>query len=201
MFTCENVALSRGDKQLFSGVGVTLFSGACLVIRGANGSGKTSLLRVLAGVDSPDEGAIIWDGELASQSNDFSRECQAVWHKNAMKSHLTVEENLLFWARLHGCEMLMPVATHLWQLQEVLDQPYHHLSQGWQRRVALARLILSDSKLWIMDEPVANLDAAGIDMLERLIHSRCSQGGIVVLSSHIEVDLPDAIQMHIEDFK
>lgn len=200
MLTCENISLHKGGRRLFSGLSFTVFAGSCLIVRGANGSGKTSLLRLLAGLEKPEEGAIIWDGERIEKSADFVNECQALWHKNAMKPYLTVEENLLFWAKLNDAEMAMPAAIHLWQLQEKLDVIYGNLSQGWQRRVALARLLVSPGKLWLMDEPMANLDKEGIDLMERLIQSRCDQGGLVVLTSHIELDLPKSIDINIENF-
>lgn len=201
MLSFHDIAIKRGGVPLCSGVGASFLPGALCVLRGSNGSGKTSLLRVLGGLDDPASGEVYWEGEPISASADFHSECQFVGHRNAMKDYLTVEENLLFWARLHDAEMLMPVATQLWQLEPVLDQRYDLLSAGWRRKVALARLLVSPGRLWLMDEPMANLDKEGVEMLERLVQSRCAQGGIVILTSHIELDIPTADILFIDDFK
>jgi heme exporter protein A len=201
MLSVENLSCWRGGRVVFEGLSFSLFRGACLMVRGANGSGKTSLLRLLAGLDPLQEGRVLWEGEPTSASAAFQAERQALWHDNRLKAAWTVEENLRFWAGFYDSVAVIPVATHLWGLQDVLDAPVGTLSQGWQRRVALARLLVSPGKIWLMDEPMANLDAEGIDMLERLIQSRIAQGGMVILSSHIELDVPGAAMVRVEDFR
>jgi len=200
MLGIHGLTLEREGRTLFRDLGLSLFPGACVVIRGRNGSGKTSLLRLIAGLEQPTSGLVAWEDVPIAEHPDYPNQCQFVGHRNAMKPYLTVEENLLFWAKLHDAEMLMPIATELWELGDVLDEPYQLLSQGWQRRVALARLLVSPGKVWLMDEPMANLDKEGVDLLERLLQSRCGQGGIVLMTSHIEVDLPFADQLFVQDF-
>lgn len=200
MLTCEKISLTRDGRELFRDLSFTLFAGSCLVITGGNGSGKTSLLRIMAGLDKPDGGAVIWDGELIEESTDFLHELLAIWHENTMKDRLTVAKNLRDIARHNDTEAMLQSAIYLWQLEGNLDVKYKKLSKGWQRRVELARLLLNTGKLWLLDEPMAGLDKAGVDMMENLIKSRCDQHGVVVVTSHIELDLPNAIHLNIEDF-
>jgi len=192
MLVADNLTCRRGERTIFKGLGFCLQEGALLLLKGANGSGKTSLLKMIAGLITPEEGSISWDGALISgqdplirgDNTDFKRSLMMVGHKSAVKLDLTVEENLRFWGRLYGTEMLLPAALKFYNLTRYQHTSCKELSAGWQRRVALARLIIAPCKLWLLDEPTNFLDEEAVLLTASLIESRVKQGGIVIAASH-----------------
>lgn len=183
----------RGDRRLFSGLNLALESGTLLHVRGRNGSGKTTLLRTLCGLFTPETGEVRWRGEsIRALAEDYRRELLYFGHLNGIKSDLTGIENLSIAARLDGD----PVGIEdVWQALERIglrgfeDLPTRMLSQGQKKRVALARLILSRAKLWVLDEPFTALDVEAVALLQGLIAEHVAGGGLAVLTTHQEVPL------------
>lgn len=183
----------RGDRRLFSGLDLTLEPGTLLHVRGRNGSGKTTLLRTLCGLFTPDAGEVRWRGEsIRALAEDYRRELLYFGHLNGIKSDLTGIENLSIAARLDGD----PVGIDdVWQALERIglrgfeDLPTRMLSQGQKKRVALARLILSRARLWVLDEPFTALDVEAVALLQGLIAEHVAGGGLAVLTTHQEVPL------------
>jgi heme exporter protein A len=183
-----DVACRRGDRVLFSGLNETLRAGELLWLRGSNGRGKTSLLRLVAGLATPEHGRILWDDEPVRRSARFARELVYIAHTNALKDDLTATEALRFLARVHGRDA-GPAA-----LQAALDRlgvasraraPVRSLSQGQRRRVALARLALApEPGLWVLDEPFDSLDIGATTTLHELLDGHRARGGSVLLTSH-----------------
>ncbi len=178
---------------MFKDIDCTLESGRWLYVAGANGVGKTSLLRMVCGLAPIDSGEILWNGSaIHTQREAFHQDLCYLGHLNALQESMTVDENLAFRAALGG---LAPDAK---QTQEVLTrfglrgrgrQLVRHLSQGQKRRVALSRLALSPAKLWVLDEPYVAMDEAGIKLLADLIADHLSDGGMSVLTSHQRVPI------------
>lgn len=185
MITCENLTCQRGDRILFKNLGFSLTPGALLLLKGPNGVGKTSLLKMIAGLLPAEEGQVLWDSQPARTSEAFKRELMYIGHKSAVKLDSTVHENIAFWAKLHGTEMLIPAALKYFDLTRMQDAPASQLSAGWQRRVALARLIVAPAKLWLLDEPTNFLDDEAVVLMASLIEARVNQGGMVIAASHI----------------
>lgn len=200
MFSCDNIACERGNTSVFSQLGFCLLPESLLLLKGPNGSGKTSLIRILAGLLPPTSGQILWNNEPISGNDDFKRELMYVGHKSGVKSDCTVHENIAFWAKLHGTETLIAAALQFFDLTAFKDTPAAHLSAGWQRRVALARLIVAPCKLWILDEPTNFLDEDAVILTANLIETRVKQGGIVVVASHIMNSAIAAHTLMMEDF-
>lgn len=185
----EAVSLSceRDWRMLFERLDLRLDSGQMLQVAGPNGSGKTSLLRLLAGLMSPSEGDVLFNGQsLRQQRVELSRHLLWIGHAAGIKGLLTAEENLTWLSALHR-----PAGREaIWQALEKVglrgfeDVPCHRLSAGQQRRVALARLYLESSPLWILDEPFTALDRDGVAQLEGRLADHCVCGGIVVLTTH-----------------
>jgi heme exporter protein A len=198
----ETVALSgsRGQRQLFSDICVTVRPGTLLAVAGENGSGKTSFLRILCGLLSPDCGSILWQGKNIRQLKElYCAQLIYIGHLNGIKDDLTPVENLKLSACLAGDDS--SGATVQKALESVgLGRPIHLLptrvlSQGQKRRVALARLWLSSRPLWFLDEPFASLDAAATQYLTERLQVHLTNGGMVVVSTHQEVAVPaDSIQ-------
>lgn len=185
------LACRRGDRLLFRALDLAVHAGQVLWLRGANGRGKTSLLRLLAGLSTPDAGRVTRSGRLVY-----------VAHANGLKDELTVLESLRFLARLQGRrddEDALQAALGHFGMASRRNAPVRTLSQGQRRRVALARLALQPSpSVWVLDEPFDALDAEGIASLNRLIaqHSQC--GGAVVLTSHQELTLPEPVPIVLQ---
>ena len=193
MLEIAGLECRRGDRRLFSGLNLTLEPGTLLHVRGRNGSGKTTLLRTLCGLFTPETGEIRWRGEsIRALAEDYRRELLYFGHLNGIKSDLTGIENLSIAARLVGD----PVGIDdVWQALERIglrgfeDLPTRMLSQGQKKRVALARLILSRARLWVLDEPFTALDVEAVALLQGLIAEHVADGGLAVLTTHQDVPL------------
>lgn len=185
----------RGERTLFENVNLQVGSGQVLRVKGPNGSGKTSLLRILCGLATPAEGEIRWnDRPIRSSREEFHRDLAYIGHLPGAKDDLTALENLQVAATFAGvpadaaaCESALArfgIADHA-------DYPLKHLSAGQRRRVALGRLALAASiPLWILDEPFNALDVAAVEHLSALIGAHVAGGGIAVMTTHMEVAIP-----------
>lgn len=201
MFACENIACMRGERVLFQHLGFCLQPGALLLLKGPNGIGKTTLIKILAGLLPPEHGRVLWDGIPIGASDLFKREMLMIGHKSAVKLDSTVEENISFWAKIFGTEMLVPAALKFYDLTPLKAVPASQLSAGWQRRVALARLIVAPCQLWLLDEPTNFLDDEAVKLTASLIETRVNQGGIVVVASHIMNSSIAAHTLYLGDFR
>ncbi len=201
MLTVDNLALVRDNKEIFSNLGFSISTGAAAIITGRNGVGKTSLLKIIAGISKAQAGKILWGEEDVEVFRDeFNGDLQFIGHKNFLKSELTVFENLKFYARLSGTELLLPAALSFFKLTDVANEKAQKLSAGWQKRVMLAKLLCCPATLWLLDEPSNNLDKEGKILLKGLIQTRIKENGLVVLSTHDE-DLFDlGVRINLEDF-
>jgi len=200
LFSCEDISCIRGETILFKDIGFCLQDSALLLLKGPNGSGKTTLLRILSGLMPNPTGQILWDGQPIANNYSFRKELMAIGHKSAVKLDCTVYENLEFWARMHDTQMLIPAALKFFDLRSYQDIPAGQLSAGWQRRVALARLIVAPCRIWLLDEPTNFLDDEAVLLMASLIESRVSQGGIVIAASHIMNSAIAAHTLYINDF-
>lgn len=181
---------ARGDRVLFSGLDLSLARGEVLLVRGANGSGKSSLLRLIAGLLRPAEGDVSWtegDDETSLQT-----QLHYLGHLDALKAAMSVRETLSFWARMLGGAGDIAPAIEAWHLARLADLPCGVLSAGQRRRVALAQLNLTDRPLWLLDEPTGPLDAAGVALVESAIRHHCGGGGIAVIATHRAMDVGEA---------
>ena len=201
MLTLDGIAARRGGKELFSGMGMTLLPGSLTLLRGPNGCGKSTLLNIIAGLITPAAGLVRWNGIRADRHPDFTGKPVFLSHANALKLALTVADNLLFYCAIHDSHILLHAAMQYWGLAPMADIEVGRLSAGWQRRVALARLLLSNSPLWLLDEPQSNLDEEGDALLQQLIASHCNNAGIAVLATHGEAPVKPFGVLQIEDFQ
>ena len=179
----------RGDRRLFHGLSFTLAPGQLLQVEGDNGAGKTSLLRILAGLGLPALGEVRWQGEaIARQRDDYGRALLYLGHLGALKEELTPLENLLADARIAGLDGIDAArvleALERMGLRRVAGLPVRVLSAGQRRRTALTRLLLSPPALWILDEPFNALDTAAVERLREVLEAHVAGGGMAVLTSH-----------------
>ena len=188
MLEVSNLACSRGDHLLFSDLNFSLSVGELLQVQGANGSGKTSLLRTLCGFMMPVAGEIRWRGQNISELGDtFYAEMIYLGHLNAIKDELNALENLRISAGLAGCKVddkQVIAALRRMGLRGRETLPVKVLSQGQRRRVALARLLLSNASLWILDEPLTALDIGAVGLMQELIGEHLVSNGMVIYTTH-----------------
>jgi len=188
----RDLACLRGERMVFEGLGFDLAPGGALVLTGPNGSGKTSFLRLVAGLLRPAAGSLAWRGRPVGDDPDALRaELHYVGHLDAVKPLLTVSENLAFWARMRGGG---PVTKALagFGLTALADVPARFLSSGQRRRVALARLLAAPAALWLLDEPTVGLDSESIEALTTAMAEQRDGGGMVIAATHATLALRDA---------
>ena len=183
----------RGHRILFDHLDFELDAGRILLVEGSNGSGKTSLLKMLTGLRPPDSGEILWNGNnIHSLGPDYRENMAWLGHSNGIKEDLTAVENLRMALALnHGNGRKINDALEMVNLRAHKNALPRLFSAGMKRRLALAKLLLVKAPLWILDEPQAALDKTGIAMFEAFVHEHVQQGGMVVMTSHHDVGLQE----------
>ncbi len=196
LLEAHRLTIFRGERCLFQNLGFALTEGEALLVQGANGSGKTSLLRALAGLLDLEEGEVRWRGEaIHAQRQQYHAELAWFAHRTGCKGDLSLVENLRFEAGLNACDLTaLDAVLERLSLTRARDLPFRSLSAGQQRRVGLARLLLSSARLWLMDEPFTNLDTAGQSLVVELITDHLTAGGACLLASHQDVELYAGMQ-------
>lgn len=189
MLEVSQLTAIRDERILFESLSFTIDSGELVQIEGRNGTGKTTLLRIVTGLGDRDNGEIFWNSENIESNRDaYHEDLLFLGHSTGVKRELTAYENLRFYLNVHSKTPVDKETIYNALLKVGLagreDVPVAQLSAGQQRRVALARLWLSEHKLWILDEPLTAIDKQGVKVLESLFLSHAEQGGIVVLTTH-----------------
>ena len=195
LLRATQLACERGDRLLFSDLSFQVGAGELLQVTGPNGSGKTSLLRILCGLLLPDRGTVYWTGDpIGDQQDEYLRQVHYSGHLYGIKLELTPRENLRFARALHGGGAGLDIDTVLErvELYGFEDEPAATLSAGQRRRIGLAGLLVSCGRLWVLDEPFTTLDVSGSAILEQLIEEHLSNGGCVVMASHSSHNLNPA---------
>ena len=196
MLIVRDLSCICGQKQLFTNLSFEIGEGQWLHLKGENGSGKTSLLRILATLTKPVEGQITWNGsDIYSELENYRGDLAYVGHDQSLKDELTPLENLEFLLGIDGKSIDSKQALEmLWQfgLYGCENLPIRYLSAGQKRRVLLARLVLRQAKLWLLDEPFNALDVSAVQYLTDLIRGHLANGGMAIVTSHQQIKLPEA---------
>jgi len=195
MLEATQIECVRGSRRLFSDLSFRLEAHQALRVRGENGSGKTSLLRIVAGLSPSESGSVTWNhGNIRALGEDYLRDLLFLGHSNGLNDDLSPVENLRYVLALAGIGAdvsVLRAALAEQGLAAVADLPVKLLSQGQKRRVALTRLPFSAQKLlWILDEPFIALDAASVERLAKTITKQLQRGGMVMFTTHQEIELP-----------
>jgi len=182
----KNLTCIRGGRVLFRNLAFRIDGGAVLCVEGANGTGKTSLLRMIAGFLAPAEGIIALQTNSAVVVDSEERGKHIGWlgHHDAVKPQMTVRETLQFYGALYGGDGSVDAALDAAGLARLADLPGQYLSAGQKKRVSLARLLICKRPLWLMDEPLASLDTAGKKIAAGFVEAHCAGGGIAVVATH-----------------
>ena len=203
--SANDLSAVRGERLLFKQLNFSLKNGTVLYLQGANGTGKTTLLRMLCGLSKPYAGCINWCGDnINDLAEEFHQHVLYIGHLPSIKEDLTALENLQFSLALTGEQFDLAEATDALKmlgLGKGLHLPTRVLSQGQKRRVALARLWLQDLPLWVLDEPFTALDVDATHLLKQKIEQFAHAGGVVVMTTHQEVliDAPNFLQLRLND--
>jgi len=193
-----DLAIERGGRRLFSGLSFEAAAGSALIVTGPNGAGKSSLLRALSGFLTVQAGGVALDG--GDPERTLGEQAHYLGHADALKSALTAGENLAFWAGALGGDPSREASRAALArvgLAHVIDFPARALSAGQKRRVALARLLIADRPLWLLDEPTTALDAAAQAAFAAIMQSYLDRGGIVVAATHAPLGLDSASELRL----
>ena len=198
----ENMSCRRGERLVFAGLSLVVPAGGGVVLSGANGSGKSSLLRLLATLLTPVAGHLLWGGSAVTEDiAAYRASVHYVGHLDAIKPGLGVRETLGFWTALRGAEpVALDRALATFGLDRVADWRCQWLSAGQRRRLALARLIAIPAPIWLLDEPAAALDIEGEARLAEVIAVHRQAGGRVVVATHQALALPGASEVRLGEF-
>jgi heme exporter protein A len=192
----------RGDRRLFSGLNFSLSSGTFAQLTGPNGSGKTSLLRILCGLLAAAEGEVRWQGaNIRALGEEYFTFTSYLGHRHGIKDELTAVENLRISNALNGIEISEQRALSVLQTMGLAGReslPARLLSEGQRRRVALARLIVCGTTLWLLDEVLTSLDKAAVALIRSLIEEHLADGGIAIVATHQEFELKSSSVQRLE---
>ncbi|EJJ30470.1 heme ABC exporter ATP-binding protein CcmA [Rhizobium sp. CF142] len=202
--TAENLAARRGEDLIFVNVSFHLPAGEALILTGKNGSGKSTLLRVIAGLLRPEKGSITVADSVGAERRPAAEASHYLGHRNAMKTELTVAENLDFWRSFLGPGKTAGLGTEeaaeAVGLPGITHLPFGYLSAGQQRRFAFAKLLVAHRSVWILDEPTAALDASADRLFTELIEAHRKEGGIIVAATHQPLGLEGTRELKMTGF-
>jgi heme exporter protein A len=195
--TCENLACSRGGREVFTGLNFKLSSGEALVVKGRNGAGKSSLLRMIAGLVAAAAGTLALSGGEAEAS--LAEQSHYLGHLDAVKPSLSVSENLAFWTAYLGGSHLAGEALESVGLGPLAGLPAAYLSGGQRRRLSIARLVAVSRPIWLLDEPTSALDQPSQQRLAELMRGHLATGGMIVAAAHGPIGLERARELTLGD--
>lgn len=197
MITLQSLGLTIDDKAIFKDLCVSFLPSSIVCLKGKNGAGKTSLLKILAGIMQPSEGKILFNKGQFPLDILPKPYCTYIGHNLAIKKELSVLDNMIYWSSLFDSEMLINVAINYLKLGKIVDQRAGELSEGMRKKVSLARLILCPTKLWLLDEIDSNLDSDNRELLTRLIIAHADSGGYVFMATHSNLDIKTAVNFEL----
>ena len=200
MLCLERLSVIQNNGRLFQNLGITIFPGSMICVYGKNGVGKTSFLRAIAGIGNFNGTIHYNECDIMEILSEYQTIVTYVGHHNALDYELSVIENLEFWAKLRNMEHAIAASFSLFELTPYEDTKICHLSQGWARKVELTKLLLTQTIIWVLDEPFVNLDQKGVDRLIEIMNVRCMNSGIVIFTAQLPCIHDNVINLNLEDY-
>ena len=193
MLLAQNISLYRTNKKIFEDVSMSLSSGKILILKGKNGSGKTSLLKTLLNIIEPTSGSIYWKGKILNKNlNSYYRSITYIGDKTSSIRQISVHENIKIWKKIFLSKVKFEQIENILSilnLKDYANTKVNTLSLGETKKLELLRLIIENKKVWILDEPFTNLDAESISMVEQTFIDHCNNDGCIIFSSHQEPEI------------
>ena len=188
MILVKDLSIQRANKKIFENVNLSLGSGKIILLKGKNGSGKTTLLKALLNIVEPSSGAIYWKGKLLKKNlYNFFNHVTYIADKTSSLRKLTIKDNINIWKRIFLSNISnsqIETALKTLNLENYLDQKVATLSLGETKKLEFLRLIIENKKVWILDEPLSNLDEESIELMKQTFEDHCSKEGSIIFSSH-----------------
>ena len=200
-FSGENLICVRGNKCIFSELSFSVSSGEALILKGANGTGKSSLLRLMTGILTPKKGKIKWNNENILESKDeHNARFHFVGHLNPIKPTLTVYENIFFWSHLQPKPKKINYALEIFGISHLRNVSAQFLSAGQIRLTNLAKIVATPADIWLLDEPTSSLDKYALKKLDQILKDHQRDGGIVVASTHTNINIKNVKELELSSF-
>ena len=190
----------RENKPIFKDINFSVESDQTMLVRGKNGSGKTSLLRILAGYIKNYSGNILFNGNNIKNDNELLSEFRFLGQKNTLKGNLSVKQDIAMWELIYQVKSDVHEISKILNIEEILNVDINSLSDGQKKRVSLARLMISNAKVWLLDEPLVYLDQNKIDLLQNIILRHNKRGGITIYSSNTNINLEHDGSIIMDDY-
>lgn len=190
----------RDNRLIFKDINFSVESNQTMLVRGKNGSGKTSLLRVLAGYIKNYSGNILFNGNNIKNDKELLSEFRFLGQKNTLKGNLSVQQNIAMWELIYQVKSDTNEISKILNIEQILNVDINSLSDGQKKRISLARLIISNAKVWLLDEPLVYLDQDKIDLLQNIILRHNKRGGITIYSSNTDINLEYDSSIIMDDY-
>ena len=190
----------RDNRLIFKDINFSVKSNQTMLVRGKNGSGKTSLLRVLAGYIKNYSGNILFNGNNIKNDKELLSEFRFLGQKNTLKGNLSVQQNIAMWELIYQVKSDTNEISKILNIEQILNVDINSLSDGQKKRISLARLIISNAKVWLLDEPLVYLDQDKIDLLQNIILRHNKRGGITIYSSNTDINLEYDSSIIMDDY-
>ena len=193
MLLVQNISFERAEKKIFTEVSLSLVSNKIIIIKGKNGSGKTTLLKAILNLIEPSSGVIYWRGKILKKNlYDFYNHVTYIADKTSSLNKLTIKENINIWKKIFLSkinEIQIEMILKTLKLDIHLNQKVNSLSLGEAKKLEFLRLMIEDKKVWILDEPLSNLDEESIDIIRQTFEDHCSKEGSIIFSSHQDSEI------------